>query len=114
FIVLIVFFLSSRRRHTILKCDWSSDVCSSDLHYKLDKFQPPASATCAGRRDALPRETVQVPLRHPAREYCGHGACLPNPRRGQTDRKSVVEATRETARAHANGEEAKAMPRTSR
>src|SRR5207237_3290955 len=25
------FFFSSRRRHTILKCDWSSDVCSSDL-----------------------------------------------------------------------------------
>src|SRR6266480_7113658 len=25
------FFLSSRRRHTRLTCDWSSDVCSSDL-----------------------------------------------------------------------------------
>src|SRR3954466_2264326 len=25
------FFFSSRRRHTILSCDWSSDVCSSDL-----------------------------------------------------------------------------------
>src|SRR5260370_12283975 len=24
-------FFSSRRRHTIFKCDWSSDVCSSDL-----------------------------------------------------------------------------------
>src|SRR5882762_11804407 len=32
-IVLIgfVFFFSSRRRHTRFKCDWSSDVCSSDL-----------------------------------------------------------------------------------
>src|SRR5260370_2802182 len=26
-----VFFFSSRRRHTRFKCDWSSDVCSSDL-----------------------------------------------------------------------------------
>src|SRR5690242_21675348 len=26
-----VFFFSSRRRHTRLTCDWSSDVCSSDL-----------------------------------------------------------------------------------
>src|SRR5690242_21622694 len=26
-----VFFFSSSRRHTILTCDWSSDVCSSDL-----------------------------------------------------------------------------------
>src|SRR5260370_28515775 len=25
------FFFSSRRRHTTFKCDWSSDVCSSDL-----------------------------------------------------------------------------------
>src|SRR5690242_883883 len=27
----LVFFFSSRRRHTRLTCDWSSDVCSSDL-----------------------------------------------------------------------------------
>src|SRR6266480_5622118 len=27
----IFFFFSSRRRHTSLTCDWSSDVCSSDL-----------------------------------------------------------------------------------
>src|SRR5690242_21144924 len=27
----ILFFFSSRRRHTTLTCDWSSDVCSSDL-----------------------------------------------------------------------------------
>src|SRR5207237_7022187 len=26
------FFFSSRRRHTRFKCDWSSDVCSSDLN----------------------------------------------------------------------------------
>src|SRR4030066_1277944 len=37
------FFFSSRRRHTRFKCDWSSDVCSSDLNEKLkymasDKF----------------------------------------------------------------------------
>src|SRR5258706_1506975 len=29
------FFFSSRRRHTILVSDWSSDVCSSDLSLKL-------------------------------------------------------------------------------
>src|SRR5690242_20928816 len=28
-----LFFFSSRRRHTRLTCDWSSDVCSSDLRY---------------------------------------------------------------------------------
>src|SRR5260370_32183873 len=29
--MLLFFFFSSRRRHTRFKCDWSSDVCSSDL-----------------------------------------------------------------------------------
>src|SRR6266481_8675404 len=29
------FFFSSRRRHTRWNCDWSSDVCSSDLEGEL-------------------------------------------------------------------------------
>src|SRR2546430_14692225 len=29
--IISVFFFSSRRRHTRFDCDWSSDVCSSDL-----------------------------------------------------------------------------------
>src|SRR2546430_11253588 len=28
---VVAFFFSSRRRHTRFDCDWSSDVCSSDL-----------------------------------------------------------------------------------
>src|SRR5688572_13723819 len=31
FIYFFIFFFSSRRRHTRFDCDWSSDVCSSDL-----------------------------------------------------------------------------------
>src|SRR6266566_4265017 len=30
--MVCLFFFSSRRRHTRLQGDWSSDVCSSDLH----------------------------------------------------------------------------------
>src|SRR5438309_6098445 len=30
------FFFSSRRRHTSWNCDWSSDVCSSDLGPRPD------------------------------------------------------------------------------
>src|SRR5205807_3415525 len=30
-IIFFLFFFSSRRRHTRLQGDWSSDVCSSDL-----------------------------------------------------------------------------------
>src|SRR5256886_13427224 len=32
FVIHILFFFSSRRRHTRFDCDWSSDVCSSDYH----------------------------------------------------------------------------------
>src|SRR2546430_9444451 len=30
-VYMSLFFFSSRRRHTRFDCDWSSDVCSSDL-----------------------------------------------------------------------------------
>src|SRR2546427_11927696 len=30
------FFFSSRRRHTRFDCDWSSDVCSSDLTCQVE------------------------------------------------------------------------------
>src|SRR5256885_6372069 len=32
------FFFSSRRRHTRLQGDWSSDVCSSDLALGAERF----------------------------------------------------------------------------
>src|SRR5882672_9015955 len=35
--VIVLFFFSSRRRHTRSLCDWSSDVCSSDL---IDRVPP--------------------------------------------------------------------------
>src|SRR5438309_3262982 len=31
----LFFFFSSRRRHTRWNCDWSSDVCSSDLPFRV-------------------------------------------------------------------------------
>src|SRR2546430_262815 len=33
-----IFFFSSRRRHTIFDCDWSSDVCSSDLSARVERI----------------------------------------------------------------------------
>src|SRR5207237_1613039 len=36
-----LFFFSSRRRHTRFKCDWSSDVCSSDLELRVGSFVSP-------------------------------------------------------------------------
>src|SRR5688572_33167016 len=42
---VIFFFFSSRRRHTRFDCDWSSDVCSSDLALRGD----PAANEILGR-----------------------------------------------------------------
>src|SRR5205085_6728323 len=33
------FFFSSRRRHTRFDCDWSSDVCSSDLAFHARRMR---------------------------------------------------------------------------
>src|SRR2546426_8783030 len=35
---MLIFFFSSRRRHTRLQGDWSSDVCSSDLNKFVEFF----------------------------------------------------------------------------
>src|SRR5438034_4619263 len=63
---LFFFFFSSRRRHTRSLCDWSSDVCSSDLGNAL-----PAQAGCElepfahyiGLRD-LPTARFFLNVRH--------------------------------------------------
>src|SRR2546427_8008475 len=34
---ILFFFFSSRRRHTRFDCDWSSDVCSSDLNANVHR-----------------------------------------------------------------------------
>src|SRR5699024_3756425 len=44
----LLFFFSSRRRHTRSKRDWSSDVCSSDLPDKLEEKFPQVAATGDG------------------------------------------------------------------
>src|SRR5256886_9801964 len=41
----MMFFFSSRRRHTRFDCDWSSDVCSSDLFTASNLPAPPAGRT---------------------------------------------------------------------
>src|SRR5688500_19657334 len=48
FLCSLLFFFSSRRRHTRLQGDWSSDVCSSDL-----SRSGPARRRPAARRSCL-------------------------------------------------------------
>src|SRR5256886_8318332 len=39
-VTVMCFFFSSRRRHTRFDCDWSSDVCSSDLGFDPEEGIP--------------------------------------------------------------------------
>src|SRR5256885_16019502 len=64
----VFFFFSSRRRHTRLQGDWSSDVCSSDLSRRHPGRGPRA-----------------------ARQSC---RCSGSPRAAARDRESVVEGKR--------------------
>src|SRR4029434_11325834 len=43
----VVVLLSSRRRHTRFKCDWSSDVCSSDLKKRERERERARRSICA-------------------------------------------------------------------
>src|SRR2546430_7291274 len=45
FFFYIFFFFSSRRRHTRFDCDWSSDVCSSDLAEVTEKYKTVPATT---------------------------------------------------------------------
>src|SRR5690242_21619503 len=68
------FFFSSRRRHTRLTCDWSSDVCSSDLRAaraaalmaERDRHSHPTTSrkvlVAVGGQD-IDAETVRLALR---------------------------------------------------
>src|SRR5690242_20798659 len=85
YLLFLFFFFSSRRRHTRLTCDWSSDVCSSDLeslNCSLNSASRPygaarhrrhqtGSVSCGSAGEhALPgaREALQLVLRERSEE----------------------------------------------
>src|SRR5215467_4509595 len=60
---VIFFFFSSRRRHTRLQGDWSSDVCSSDLHLDYGseaRGLAGALSSCLANMSVLPVPVVSV------------------------------------------------------
>src|SRR5438034_6947874 len=92
------FFFSSRRRHTRSLCDWSSDVCSSDLK-QLGRVQPP---------ERLLRDEQRLP-NHRGRvlhllEAFGRGRPQPDRREGRLHRVRRPEMlpvlTRELVKRH--------------
>src|SRR5256885_13846879 len=75
-----IFFFSSRRRHTRLQGDWSSDVCSSDLIDNeiiapLESLQEEIYFNTLHFFDVLGRET-----RGPSLDYIGRVIPVVRPR----------------------------------
>src|SRR5260370_14927197 len=56
----VEFFFSSRRRHTRFKCDWSSDVCSSDL-VKLESAAGDIGKECRELERANVERNAHIP-----------------------------------------------------
>src|SRR6266481_4947053 len=98
---MIVFFFSSRRRHTRWNCDWSSDVCSSDLVHddrrlralraragsaevgqavRARRPRPPRARRSAGAPRQRRRDPLHLP-RGPERPRAGPGGRAPARRR---------------------------------
>src|SRR6266850_7394886 len=85
---MIFFFFSSRRRHTRLQGDWSSDVCSSDLVELGDQIR------ARHRRDALRQLRHHLVSMLDARQVVGEWrAPLPDPKR-LAQRRPVLVARR--------------------
>src|SRR2546430_9451855 len=82
----LFFFFSSRRRHTRFDCDWSSDVCSSDLHGPSGCGKSTALALAAGLDEPSAGE-VRAGERSLQRMS---ELELARYRAGEVDRKSVV------------------------
>src|SRR2546430_16449199 len=59
----LYFFFSSRRRHTRFDCDWSSDVCSSDLEAALLAVRERAVAVGGHHLDEAVERVVAGPKR---------------------------------------------------
>src|SRR5690606_40312406 len=89
----ILFFFSSRRRHTSFSRDWSSDVCSSDLGIRIAEIGLVARLhrRFAGAVARLLTSTVLLTIFLLA-TFLVAGAAL-----AAEDRKSVVEGKRVAA-----------------
>src|SRR5947207_6989477 len=85
FIVCCFFFFSSRRRHTRSLCDWSSDVCSSDLERSGCQALP--LAWCLGWGKNGRRNPVQVGDETPWHESGSHSRVFARWLRGSLGRK---------------------------
>src|SRR5688572_22380270 len=68
-------FFSSRRRHTRFDCDWSSDVCSSDLVVVAREHDPRAGLRRQRIGEAAADRQSQVFLHQAIRAEIGRASC---------------------------------------
>src|SRR5205814_10552266 len=70
-----VFFFSSRRRHTRCLSDWSSDVCSSDLHRSTETpGRSMRTAACSPRRGSAMSAPSRSEERRVGKEWGSRGS----------------------------------------
>src|SRR6266568_3282846 len=84
-----VFFFSSRRRHTRWNCDWSSDVCSSDLDVDRGTQEGPGGSRPQRQADS---EAAQPPARRAEPAVRGQSGGRAPPA-GEGDHEGTVTAT---------------------
>src|SRR2546430_11564596 len=75
-----MFVFSSRRRHTRFDCDWSSDVCSSDLIFGQTQDHEMAFSIPWARMDEIVeglRGTHNGGIRYPITQFMEYEAKLP-------------------------------------
>src|SRR5688572_7095224 len=89
------FFFSSRRRHTRFDCDWSSDVCSSDLR-----------SGSGGRSGCSVQRFRTCSLRRRARELLRGPRC----RSTESGRRELGERQRDRRRQRDDGAAESARP----
>src|SRR5947207_5262160 len=73
---MLCFFFSSRRRHTRSLCDWSSDVCSSDLFriglVRMERAIKEKMSVYQEMSTAMPHDLVNAkPVMAAIREFFG-------------------------------------------
>src|SRR5260221_13953231 len=73
---MLFFFFSSRRRHTRSLCDWSSDVCSSDLFNSCEVDRLGRFCKCLhGLAGIEVRLDIRKPPRIAHRQQIGRASC---------------------------------------
>src|SRR5437016_14265762 len=95
---MTLFFFSSRRRHTSLVSDWSSDVCSSDLGNGscspgADPLQPTLDRSCPRTKNLQNRQLARSEERRVGKECRSRWAACHKKENEQSDLDDAVYRT---------------------